>query len=53
VVTTRAPLETPRGEIIVDPGTVLQVISIDGDTLTVSSVYGAATIPLSATKIKN
>jgi hypothetical protein len=33
VVTTRARLQTPRGEIIVDPGTVLQVISIDGDGL--------------------
>jgi hypothetical protein len=53
VVTTRTRLQTPRGEIIVDPGTVLQVISIDGDSLTVSSVYGAATIPLSATEIKN
>jgi hypothetical protein len=52
VVTTRARLQTPRGEIIVDPGTVLQVISMDGDSLTVSSVYGAATIPVSATNIK-
>ena len=51
-VTVRARMRTPRGEIIVEPGTRLEIISATGDSLQVRSAFGTATVPISATDVK-